>query len=60
MINWNQKKNVDWIDANIATPKFYGKPNGNPFGSIALTEGTKTTLPKNSQLEYKVNGKTVM
>lgn len=54
-----KKESVDWSDAYNATPKFYGKPNGSPFGAIALTEGTKTALPKNPQLEYKVNGKLV-
>ena len=54
-----KKENVDWSDAYDATPKFYGKPDGSPFGAIALTEGTKTALPKNPQLEYKVDGKPV-
>ena len=54
-----KKENVDWSDAYNATPKFYGKPDGSPFGAIALTEGTKTALPKKPQLEYKVNGQPV-
>ena len=54
-----KKESVDWSDAYNATPKFYGKPDGSPFGAIALTEGTKTVLPKNPQLEYKVDGKSV-
>ena len=54
-----KKESVDWSDAYNATPKFYGKPDGSPFGAIALTEGTKTALPKNPQLEYKVDGKSV-
>lgn len=54
------KKSVDWSDAYNATPKFYGKPDGSLFGAIALTEGTKTVLPKNPQLEYKVDGKSVV
>ncbi len=55
-----KKDIVDWSDACNATPKFYGKPDGSPFGAIALTEGTKTALPKNPQLEYKVDGKSVV
>lgn len=54
-----KKESVDQSDAYNATPKFYGKPDGSPFGAIALTEGTKTVLPKNPQLEYKVDGKLV-
>lgn len=54
-----KKESVDWSDAYNATPKFYGKPDGSPFGAIALTEGTKTALPKNPQSEYKVDGKPV-
>lgn len=54
-----KKESVDWSDAYNATPKFYEKPDGSPFGAIALTEGTKTVLPKNPQLEYKVDGKLV-
>ena len=54
-----KKESVDWSDAYNATPKFYGKPDGSPFGAIALTEGTKTVLPKNPQLEYIVDGKSV-
>lgn len=54
-----KKESVDWSDAYNATPKFYRKPDGSPFGAIALTEGTKTVLPKNPQLEYKVDGKSV-
>ena len=32
-----KKESVDWSDAYNATPKFYGKPDGSPFGAIALT-----------------------
>ncbi|MGN0160229.1 MAG: DUF4299 family protein [Lachnospiraceae bacterium] len=54
-----KKGSVDWNDAYNAAPKFYGRPDASPFGAIALTEGTKTVLPKNPQLEYKVDGKSV-
>ncbi len=50
---------VDWSDAYNATPKFYKKPDGNPFGAIALTESTKTILPKNPQLGYRIDGKVI-
>ena len=53
------KKTVDWSNAYIATPKFYGKPDGTPFGAIVLTEGTETILPKTPQNEYRVDGKIV-
>lgn len=53
------KKTVDWSNAYIATPKFYGKPDGTPFGTIVLTEGTETILPKTPQNEYRVDGKIV-
>ena len=35
------KKTVDWSAAYTAEPKFYGRPDGTPFGAIALTEGTE-------------------
>lgn len=50
---------VDWSNAYVATPKFYGKPDGTPFGAIALTEGVETVLPKFPQNEYRVDGKVV-
>ena len=37
-----EKPPVDWSRAYFAAPKFYGKPDGAPFGAIALTEGTET------------------
>ena len=37
-----KKETADWSNAYIATPNFYGKPDGTPFGAIALTEGTET------------------
>ena len=33
-----EKTAVDWSNAYTATPKFYAKPDGSPFGAIALTE----------------------
>lgn len=53
------KKAVDWSNAYIAIPKFYGKSDGTHFGAIALTEGTETVLPKTPQNEYRVDGKIV-
>lgn len=55
-----KKESVDWGDAYNVTPKFYGKPDGSAFGAIALTEGTKTILPKEPQSEYKVDGKSIL
>ena len=54
-----EKPPVDWSRAYFAAPKFYGKPDGAPFGAIALTEGTETVLPKAPQKEYAVDGKPV-
>ena len=54
-----EKPPADWSRAYIAAPKFYGKPDGSPFGAIALTEGTETVLPKTPQKEYAVDGKPV-
>lgn len=51
-----KKETIDWSKAHTAKPRFYGKPNGSPFGAIALTEGTETILPQNPQKEYKVDG----
>ena len=46
-----EKPPVDWSRAYFAAPKFYGKPDGAPFGAIALTEGTETVLLKAPQKE---------
>ena len=50
------KKTVDWSAAYTAEPKFYGRPDGTPFGAIALTEGTETVLPTAPQAAYQVDG----
>ena len=54
-----KKDNIDWSDAYIATPSFYEKSDGCPFGAFPLTEGVKTVLPLNPQLRYKIDEKTV-
>lgn len=54
-----EKSSADWSNVYTAEPKFYEKPEGSPFGAIALTEGTKTALPKNPQNGYAVDGKKV-
>ena len=54
-----EKHSATWSNAYTATPKFYGKPDGTPFGAIALTEGNETILPKAPQKEYAVDGKMV-
>ena len=53
------KKTVDWSAAYTAEPKFYGRPDGTPFGAIALTEGTETVLPTAPQPAYQVDGQPV-
>ena len=54
-----EKTPADWSNAYTATPQFYEKPDGSPFGAIALTEGTETILPKMPQNKYAVDGKRV-
>ena len=54
-----EKASADWENAYTAAPKFYGKPDGTPFGAFALTEGTETILPKAPQKEYAVDGNPV-
>ncbi len=49
----------DWSGAYSASPRLYGSPDGASFGAIALTEGTKTILPKAPQEEYTSAGKPV-
>ena len=44
-----------WDDAYKANPSFYSKPDGDPFCTFALTEGTDTVLPKAPH--YAVEGK---
>ena len=53
------KKTINWDKAYKATPKFYSKPDGHPFGAIALTEGTDSILPKAPQNEYTIDGKQI-
>ncbi|MCH5320340.1 MAG: DUF4299 family protein [Eubacterium sp.] len=55
----SKKEKVDWSNAYKAMPKFYSKPDGSPFGAVALTEGTETILLKNPQLQYKVDGNSI-
>lgn len=54
-----KKEAADGSNAYMATPKFYEKQGGVPFGAIALTEGTVTVLPENPQEKYMVDGKPV-
>ncbi len=54
-----RRQPAQWEDAYTAAPKFYRQPDGTPFGAIALTENTKTILPKNPQAEYAVDGQPV-
>ena len=47
------------IPQNFYNNYYLLKPDGSPFGAIALTEGTETILPKMPQNEYAVDGKRV-
>ena len=57
--NKKEKITSDWFDAYTASPKFYSKPDGTPFGAIALSENTKTALPKAPQSSYAIDSKPV-
>lgn len=57
--NKKEKDTPDWSDAYTASPKFYSKPDGTPFGAIALSENTKTVLPKAPQSSYAIDSKPV-
>lgn len=57
--NKKEKDTPDWFDAYTASPKFYSKPDGTPFGAIALSENTKTVLPKAPQSSYAIDSKPV-
>lgn len=50
---------INWDNAYKATPKFYSKPDGNPFGAITLTVETDTILLKSPQNEYAIDGKQI-
>ncbi len=54
-----KQETIDWSNAYIAAPKFYRKPDGTPFGAIALTEGTETVLPKFPQDEYRIDNQVI-
>ena len=56
---FKKEKTADWGDAYTAKPQFYENIDGTPFGAIALTEGTKTILPRAPQERYAVEGKAV-
>lgn len=53
------KEPIDWSKAYTAIPAFYSKPDGHPFGSIALTEGTETILPIKPQNLHILDGKKI-
>lgn len=57
--NKKEKNISDWSDAYTASPNFYSKPDGTPFGAIALSENTKTVLPKAPQNSYAIDSKPV-
>ena len=43
----------------IGKPNFYEKKDGSLYGAFAITEGILTSLPKNPDLKYKVDGKEI-
>ncbi|MBR4556745.1 MAG: DUF4299 family protein [Clostridiales bacterium] len=50
---------ADWEEAYTANPKFYGKPGSEPFGALALTEVTRTVLPKDPKSRFTNEGSKV-
>lgn len=54
-----KKTNDIWSDAFSVTPSIYRKPDGSLFGGVALTEGTKTILPRDPQTLNKEDGQPV-
>lgn len=48
-----------WNGAYQAQPRVYGKQDGSIMGAFALTEGTKTILPKNPAAIYQVDGQSI-
>lgn len=43
---------ADWEDAYTATPKVYEKPGDTVFGAFAITEATRTILPKDPKKKF--------
>ncbi|MBR4265012.1 MAG: DUF4299 family protein [Bacteroidales bacterium] len=51
-------KNI-WNEAYQAQPRVYEKQYGSVMGAFALTEATKTILPKNPAAIYQVDGQSI-
>ncbi|MBR6718759.1 MAG: hypothetical protein IKI77_10530 [Oscillospiraceae bacterium] len=52
-------ENADWTKAFVADPHFYTKPDGTPFGVLAINEGIETIMPKLPHERYRVDGRKV-
>ena len=50
---------ADWEEAYTATAKMFRKPDGAVFGGFAITEATRTVLPKDPRSKFLDDGKTV-
>lgn len=58
---YKKRESVRKIDdaPYIGRPNFYSKQDGSLYGAFAITEGILTSLPKNPDLKYKVDGKEI-
>ncbi len=51
--------NADWTKAYVAAPRFFEKPDGTPFGVLAINEGIETIMPKLPQKRYHPDGRDI-
>ena len=52
-------ENADWTKAFIAEPHFYRRPDGTPFGVLAINEGIETIMPKLPQERFLADGRQI-
>ena len=52
-------ENADWTKAFVAAPRFFVKPDGTPFGVLAINEGIETVMPKLPHKRYHPDGDTI-
>ena len=49
-------ENADWTKAYVASPHFYTRPDGTPFGALGMNEGIETVMPKRPHERYRPDG----
>ena len=47
---------ADWEEAYTAAPKMFSMPDGRVFGGLAITEATRTVLPKDPKSKFASEG----